>query len=576
MAQGGIHKLQMDYFMRGRCSPRRLNIANTVLVNFGDGTWYLGYAQDARDNAFFIDFDCVKIKPLWVGSQHVWQHQLLSDDYETSATNSGVYVALRNEKQDPYVFHPGVILSYSPRNCWMCCVRVASNGTEENTVGHFDVVHRWQLIAKLPSLTDRFDRVPYVRHVISLANCPSLKAVDAHQINTILNHVYRNNEDGTEPGLDRLFVRIDEYTITFLMWHIEIYQLPMQSQCGDWTTISSDRIYYALDAFCRPEQLFTIDLREVEICRTTATITASLSGNEAQISIIPLEILWAIMEYLDLHSKASAKRVCVDWKAAVVLSQTSCVLLDLRGIDFYRPGHQSGLAMKGYHLGVLLNWSITPKSKALVLLNAGYKAIPVVSTVLSLKRTVLPVILLRNCSTFSELFIYKEHFPFSGEPRQHYCATLSPLVPHCKRLLVFHWTVWFHVCQCYQSRPSALQDFRGVVIPSLALDNSMNSAEIVKCFIKFLPPAPSSSKERFRNFHGRLLKTMPYPEGWQNFRYLLRSHAFTDKPPADRFWDDLDLRNFEELPLNRLVIDLVVHYVDTVYERISVEDVPLL
>ncbi|XP_055347610.1 uncharacterized protein LOC129594814 [Paramacrobiotus metropolitanus] len=277
-------------------------------------------------------------------------------------------------------------------------------------------------------------------------------------------------------------------------------------------------------------------------------------------------VLSEILLVLDVHSQAKATRVCRLWNQVLASSwapRDVCVTVDFRAISRKPPGPNE---TEGYHIGYMLDHSITPSTKALSLVNLGYRgcAFTDMYTVYSLfylKSFKLPYILIKDFSACSELF---------PTETGHRLFRLPVLMPVCRQLLVVNCTFinavgCFHHAQRDErliTNDALLSRKLDVTVPRMSFDCSANAGEILRCFMDILenslPPA-DSIKERVKQQHQLMVETVPYPDGWHKFRKLLKRHHFTQfvEKDNDAFWDSLDLRRFDDLPLSRYVLHLI-------------------
>ncbi|XP_055357258.1 uncharacterized protein LOC129602285 [Paramacrobiotus metropolitanus] len=214
----------------------------------------------------------------------------------------------------------------------------------------------------------------------------------------------------------------------------------------------------------------------------------------------------------------------------------------------------------------MMDYSITHSTKALVLINLGCRGcvftdMYTIYSLFSLKSFKLLYILIKDFSACSELI---------PTETGHRLVRLPVLMPVCRQLLVVNCTIVNAVsCSNHFDRDERLissdvllSKKLDVTVPRMSFDCSANAGEILRCFMDILenslPPA-DSIKQRVKQQHQLMMETVPYPDGWLKFRKLLKRHTFTRpvENDNDAFWDNLDLRRFEDLPLSRYILHLI-------------------
>ncbi|XP_055352816.1 uncharacterized protein LOC129598787 [Paramacrobiotus metropolitanus] len=214
------------YFLRQR-QINQFNVGNTVLVSaLNNDDFYLGFLQNINGGSLFIDFDSGQMPAQWVSISRVWHHERSSIRLVNDPRD--VYVAIRLEHDGPYTFRPAKLLrSYGYESRFLCCITfdtdtgLSSTGNEKPNL---QIVHGWQLVHRLPidRRIYRICRLPFKKVIYRSSRVSSaLNGIQERTIVNMLYSVFREDFLPLNENWDRLFVRISEEEIMFLIMRIQ-------------------------------------------------------------------------------------------------------------------------------------------------------------------------------------------------------------------------------------------------------------------------------------------------------------------------------------------------------------------
>ncbi|XP_055351045.1 uncharacterized protein LOC129597497 [Paramacrobiotus metropolitanus] len=292
-------------------------------------------------------------------------------------------------------------------------------------------------------------------------------------------------------------------------------------------------------------------------------------------------LVWMFgLQYLDVHSQAAAKRVCSLWNALVPdPASAAAVTVDFTQISDTLPGL---LETEGYRTAYLLHRVVSQKTKALALLHLDHRTdcitalVGCIKELLGLKQTNIFLISVSYC-----------RMPF--ESRRVGCSNpdepihgkilfqLLPLKKLCRHLRIRHLVMDFSLCNI-RPRTFFMKKIRDecektcnlmIVIPVMDVENDDENAN-VRSFKRALetccPTVDNATKKRIRKLYTRWLRTIPYPnEQWTGLRRLLELFGVLECGNTDETeaWENLDLRNFDNIPFGNLQLSILAHfYVD--------------
>ncbi|XP_055356312.1 uncharacterized protein LOC129601502 [Paramacrobiotus metropolitanus] len=210
-----------------------------------------------------------------------------------------------------------------------------------------------------------------------------------------------------------------------------------------------------------------------------------------------------------------------------------------------------------------------------------------VASLLKFKSIRLPIIQIKDCAVTFELYTLGGH---------HRLQNLDVLMPSCRKLLVSNYAIRYPLCDCctfhhmVNEQATRPEEFP-LLIPKMLFDGS---AVLVK-----KPAAPSTrgfgarfpssdgysddlegavrsfghhvdnelplaewDMDQLRQQHTAMVDTWSYPSDWQGFRKFLQWHTFDAKQTSTSFWENLDLRDFDSLPLSRYILHFLQQHRD--------------
>ncbi|XP_055357078.1 uncharacterized protein LOC129602135 [Paramacrobiotus metropolitanus] len=585
--------------IKRRC-PGQWNINNAVMVNLVGDDFYLAYLQDIDGDLVFVDFDCTKIPPWWVPADRVYRHNLYGERAKNDSKATDVFVALREDDNGPYIFRPAKLLRDSTlRTNYLCCVSINISQDPKNP---FRVVHQWQLSSVLPNqYTDRPTKITedhVEKVVVRVDNMGFMKHIDEYHITHLLDVGFR---DGFNPigwrafdvahkdDRDQLFVRLTGRTLTFIImqapclhvfWNtrdpvILACQKRKKSRkfsyhnCTCWKKEIAKDISFGINNYLR-RYCYRPEIGNPFSCESLIEEVPSLGS-------IPFEVQSTVLQYLDVHSQAAAKRVCSLWNALVPdPASAATVTVDFSRISDTLPGL---LETEGYRTAHLLHRVVSQKTKGLTLLHLDHRTdcitalVSCIKELLALKQTTIFLISVRYC-----------RMPF--ESRRVGCSNpdepihgkilfqLLPLKQLCRHLRIQHLVMDFSLCNI-RPRTFFMKKIRDecektcnlmIVIPVMDVENDDENAN-VKSFKRALeaccPTVDNATKKRIRKLHTRWLRTIPYPnEQWTGLRRLLELFGVLEWGNTDETeaWENLDLRNFDNIPFGNLQLSILAHF----------------
>ncbi|XP_055349265.1 uncharacterized protein LOC129596109 [Paramacrobiotus metropolitanus] len=441
----------MSYFS---CGARRgrFNLGNTVLVNLtSDEEFFLGYLQDIIADQVFIDFDCERIAPQWVSMQRVWHHDKPSITLQLSRE---VYVAIRREADGPYVFGPAFLeCSCNYANQFLCYAFLDHPCYSFQTQDSVRVVHSWQVIPRLPSdpMIDRICRLPIKKVVYRSAKLRALSSIQEWHIERILDLGFRQGKRQSGQGRDRLFVKLTDGEIVFLIMRIQC-SFPhtvsvdcLQSTC--WLTATTRKVIAGIEEYLLHASRTAADLRNFRH-RSLPSIAVLSSpaarGNEPTLPHLLPEILSTVMYYLDVVSQGKLKRVCQLWNVLLRDPASSThVTIDFCTLSLQL---QQRAETEGYRLGLLLDRIVNAKTKTVALVNMSYRmdnvdpVIALVVDVLIINRIILPLVIVKNYwapIVRSPYGLYNRYTPDLSERRKIHFQLLF-MKKICRRIIVLN------------------------------------------------------------------------------------------------------------------------------------------
>ncbi|XP_055349695.1 uncharacterized protein LOC129596441 [Paramacrobiotus metropolitanus] len=570
-----------DYFKPAKRDRRQANMGNTVLVNLdGEKDFYLDYLQDINGQNVYVDFDCTTIPPRWISAQRVWLHELLEKQYPQSQ-ESPAYVALRQQPNGPYIFRPAIRMKrYSTHgDLFYSYVRLAN----DTAARPWRLVHRWQMVERLPelsapSLLERLPAVNYRKFSVSAPQVRLLEHIDEHRIISVLNAAFRGGYSNFA-GWDRVFVRMEGDTIHFLV--MDIYHYHPRHRCANprcWTDSTAEKVEAGLRDYMMP------------YCNHPEFRPRLLRFGEEKLDEQPMmnfllpEIMSEIVLHLDVRSQVRGQRVCSLW-AELLDNRASAVsiTLDLHNISAHMP---TQAATEAYHVAFILNRTVNETTKTLTLIGMTQRSgdfdLPYdtlqnqIEEYLRLKRTQLLAIVVQDYrSAFRTISMVPILMPRLREHDVYFIP--SRLNSLCRKLLLVNCVVelgtWlkskgsvnkFPVLPGWDAADSP--DFF-VTVSRFWMTSKRKMPGDPGLFGHFGvvigcggPPVSVSVRDKIKQLHAYWVDKVPYPgKEWEKLRQLVELFGLCEMSLAPGFWSELDLRNFDGLPLTNLLLAVLAY-----------------
>ncbi|XP_055352806.1 uncharacterized protein LOC129598778 isoform X2 [Paramacrobiotus metropolitanus] len=562
-----------SYFTRAHRSGC-INLGNEVLVNFhSDTEFYLGFLQDINGDQVFIDFDCQLIQPQWVSIHRVWRHERRTIQVVDDPVD--VHVAVRQQDAGPYVFQPALLLrSCSYASQFLCCVSFNLH-LSPSEIKDFEVVHSWQVVEHLPH--DRnFYRICLlpIKKIVYRSKKLTLGAgiEESHIIHTLdvgFRNCYYHYEDGTR---DRVFVRITEGEIMFLIMYIKCLHR-YKNECGAiscWLTETTKKVRMGIEKY---------------LLKCLTNVHSQIKWNvgeetEMMLGDLPLEILSMCLRDLDV-TPGKLNRVCAVWNALLGdPASHSSLTIDFCTLTNQRA--QQRQETEGYHIGRLLHRLISTKTRILALVNMAHRAdtvnhvVSLVAEFLRLKRPVLTLIV-KSCRAGVESKVDGNLFWYNNPNVAANYFQLVPLKNLCRRLIVCDFIVDFSIWTdpyfgprmpnyIKRKEPNKLL----IKIPIMPLENDeLWIPKFKRELVQNCPPVDLSVREDIKRLHAGWVKRHRYPgKKWLALRHLLEFYGPCEATNQEEyqlystFWYNLDLREFDRLPLRNLSLTMLArHYI---------------
>ncbi|XP_055347112.1 uncharacterized protein LOC129594440 isoform X2 [Paramacrobiotus metropolitanus] len=610
--QRNVTWMRMAGFRRLLVGAETINYQNTVAVRVDPATdeCWLGYIQDLRGDHVLVDFDCAAAPARYIHASRVWPQAIASHSpVNPSASASGhetypkccgmsVVAALRDAPDGPFRFRPATVLRFISK-CRMYFVSTkeaanASGGGERNVIA---VVDRCQLMGRLPfneaPLLTRTSGILYTQHEFvkrtAAITTQSLfdTRTDARQFVDALRQVYRayplamgDREDSCRFHMrigsdDCTLVVVDsqndlaamDWTTGLLLQLLETHATLRASRATVTVPDHTKQTSRCIEGFSRC--VGSNGKRVAKWDAGTGSYTCAVACSFTDMCHLPLILLTEILEVLDLHTQAQARRVCALWQE-ILQQPRAAHHISILTENF--PQTQDGDPHYSCcRIAMVLSRSITAATKSLTITarahdweaeEFNWHVESFVRELLENMRIMLPFLIIKSFCLRNWDYPYVQGW----------------FHPHCERLIVDKGEVRdFNYDMCADANldlddlPDVERRFfdwhfsaelvlKGTIMsfPRVVCRWGDGYAEVKRLITwaldRPLPPVSAEGYSHVAAVHARWCSTLAYPQEWKPIRYFLNKFSGFHPDGSPHAWDHVDLRNLDLSQLSKLAL----------------------